>query len=100
MVLLAALPLAQLAHAQSLYEMPAGVETRWASPENPKAERGLEPPIYSAGPGLRELDLKKLPKVNLFERTDDYSSCANFYLDRPENGLTLAPVTDRLRNLN
>jgi hypothetical protein len=66
------------------------------TPENP-----VEPPIYSAGPGLRELDLKKLPKVNLFERTDDYSSCAYFYLDRPENGLAaLAPVTDRLRNLN
>jgi hypothetical protein len=66
------------------------------TPENP-----VEPPIYSAGPGLRELDLKELPKVNLFERTDDYSSCAYFYLDRPENGLAaLAPVTDRLRNLN
>jgi hypothetical protein len=65
------------------------------TPENP-----VEPPIYSAGPGLRELDLKRLPQVNLFERTDDYSSCAYFYLDRPENGLTLAPVTDRLRNLD
>ena len=66
------------------------------TPENP-----VEPPIYSAGPGLRELDLKKLPKANLFERTDDYSSCAYFYLDRPENGLAaLAPVADRLRNLN
>jgi hypothetical protein len=66
------------------------------TPENP-----LQPPIYAAGPGVRELDLKKLPQVNLFERADDYSSCAYFYLDRPENGLAaLAPVADRLRNLD
>lgn len=66
------------------------------SPENP-----VKPPIYSAGPGMQELDLKKLPQVNLFERADDYSSCAYFYLDRPENGLpALAPAADRLRDLD
>jgi hypothetical protein len=48
---------------------------------------------------MRELDLKQLPRVNLFERADDYSSCAYFYLDRPENGLGLAPVAERIRNL-
>jgi hypothetical protein len=65
------------------------------------AENPVAPPIYSAGPGLRELDLKKLPQTNLFERADDYSSCAYFYLDRPENGLAeLVPVADRLRNLD
>ncbi len=66
------------------------------TPQNP-----VKPPIYSAGPGQKELDLKKLPQVNLFERADDYSSCAYFYLDRPENGLAaLAPAADRLRNLD
>ncbi len=66
------------------------------TPENP-----VKPPIYSAGPGTKELDLKKLPQVNLFERADDYSSCAYFYLDRPENGLAaLMPAADRLRNLD
>ncbi len=31
---------AQASMAQTLYEMPEGVETRWASPENPKGEKG------------------------------------------------------------
>jgi hypothetical protein len=71
----------------------------WSNDGTP--EHPLQPPIYSAGPGMKELDLRKLPQVNLFERADDYSSCAYFYLDRPENGLAaLAPVADRLRNLD
>jgi hypothetical protein len=36
----------------------------------------------------------------LFERQDDWSSCAYFYLDRAENGLpALAPVVDRIAGL-
>jgi Protein of unknown function (DUF2961) len=35
--MLAALP---IVHAQALYVVPDGVETRWASPENPTGERG------------------------------------------------------------
>jgi hypothetical protein len=36
----------------------------------------------------------------LFERQDDWSSCAYFYLDRPENDLPpLAPLEDRLVGL-
>ena len=35
-----------------------------------------------------------------FERSDDWSSCAYFYLDRPENGLPrLAPVQVRVAGL-
>ena len=34
------LSMAILANAQSLYEVPDGVSTRWASPENPNAEAG------------------------------------------------------------
>jgi hypothetical protein len=40
--------------------------------------------VYRAGPGLVDMDLTK---SGLFERQDDWSSCAYFYLDRPENGL-------------
>ncbi|HEX8747554.1 MAG TPA: glycoside hydrolase family 172 protein [Pyrinomonadaceae bacterium] len=40
--------------------------------------------IYRAGPGLVEKDLKEDGK---FERSDDWSSCAYFYLNRPENNL-------------
>ncbi|MCA1620543.1 MAG: DUF2961 domain-containing protein [Acidobacteria bacterium] len=40
--------------------------------------------LYRAGPGAAEMDLTKDGK---FERSDDWSSCAYFYLDRPENGL-------------
>ncbi len=39
-VLVALLLIIQGAHAQPLYHLPQGVETRWASPENPTAEKG------------------------------------------------------------
>jgi hypothetical protein len=70
----------------------------WSNDGTP--EKPLLPPIYGAGEGLKELDLGRLPKVNLFERADDHSSCSYFYLDRPENGLpALLPVADRVKGL-
>ena len=70
----------------------------WSNDGTP--EKPLSPPVYAAGEGMRELDLKHLPQVNLFERADDYSSCAFFYLDRPENGLpSLVPVKERQKDL-
>lgn len=60
-------------------------------------------PVYDAGPGLKELDLSPsgAPEPHgLFERQDDWSSCAYFYLDRPESGLPpLANVAERVSNL-
>ena len=126
------------ASAQSpLYTVPVGVETRWASPENPKGEPGkggqanggrkgsgalhlpagakvtlaevhgssgtvrriwaiqLTPdpddpifktgqPIYKTGPGLVEMEHNKW---GTFERHDEWSAVAYFYLDRPEDDL-------------
>jgi hypothetical protein len=70
----------------------------WSNDGTP--EKPVAPPIYAAGEGLRELDLKHLPRVNLFERADDYSSCAYFYLDRAENGLpSLATAAERIKGL-
>jgi hypothetical protein len=70
----------------------------WSEDGTP--EKPLPPPVYQAGPGRVELDLARLKRANLFERADDYSSCAYFYLDRPENGLPpLAPLAERLANL-
>ena len=40
--------------------------------------------LYRAGPGLVEKDVREDGK---FERSDDWSSCAYFYLDRAENNL-------------
>ena len=40
--------------------------------------------LYRAGPGLVEMDISKDGK---FERADDWSSTAYFYLDKPENNL-------------
>jgi hypothetical protein len=38
---------------------------------------------------------------SIFERTDDWSSCCYFYLDRPENGLPpLVPVGERTHGLD
>jgi hypothetical protein len=70
----------------------------WSNDGTP--DKVLAPPIYGAGEGLHELDLKHLPQVNLFERADDYSSCTYFYLDRAENGLApLAPPSERMKGL-
>ncbi|MBN1765451.1 MAG: DUF2961 domain-containing protein [Sedimentisphaerales bacterium] len=45
-------------------------------------------PIYQNGKGLVEVDLRKRVKdYFLFERQDDWSSCAYFYLNTPENNL-------------
>ena len=70
----------------------------WSNDGTP--DKPVKPPLYAADEGLKELDLKHLPQVNLFERTDDYSSVAYFYLDRPENGLPpLAPFAERMAGL-
>jgi hypothetical protein len=64
-------------------------------------DKPMSPPVYAAGAGLKELNLKHMPEqAQLFERADDYSSCSYFYLDRPENGLpALMPVADRVKDL-
>ncbi len=64
---------------------------------------GLGQPVYKAGAGLTEVDLS--PKGNaapwgLFERQDDWSSCAYFYLNTPASDLpALAPVDQRVAGL-
>ena len=70
----------------------------WSNDGTP--EKPLRPPVYAAGEGLKQMDLEHMPNVNLFERTDDYSSCAYFYLDRAENGLpALSPAVERMKGL-
>jgi len=55
--------------------------------------------LYETGEGLKPRDLQNNP-AGLFERCDDYSSCAYFYLDRPMNNLPeLAPLGQRLGGL-
>jgi hypothetical protein len=58
---------------------------------------------YAAGEGRRKLDLSpegKSADYGLFERQDDWSSCAYFFLDRPSNELPLlAPVAKRVAGL-
>lgn len=61
-------------------------------------------PIYKAGPGLVAVDLspnsKEAGPYGLFERHDDWSACAWFYLDKPVNTLPpLAPVAERVAGL-
>lgn len=53
--------------------------------------------IYKAGPGLVEKDKSS----GLFERRDDWSSCAYLYLDRPDNDLPAIEAAElRFRGLN
>lgn len=54
--------------------------------------------LYRAGPGLSE---RGPLEEGLFERQDDWSSVAYFYLDRPQNGLPPIPsAEDRIRGLD
>ncbi|MBI5724776.1 MAG: DUF2961 domain-containing protein [Planctomycetes bacterium] len=74
---------------------------------DPRSKANLyhaETPIYRAGPGLKKVNLSKAAKAKphgLYERKDDdWSSCAYFYLDRPENDLpALAPPARRIEKL-
>jgi hypothetical protein len=53
--------------------------------------------LYNAAPGLTEKDATQDGK---FERSDDWSSCAYFYLDKPENNLPpLDSVEKRIQGL-
>ena len=55
-------------------------------------------PVMLAGAGPVPMDLTKPDQ--LFERQDDWSSVAYFYLDRPENGLpAIPPLADRVAGL-
>lgn len=57
--------------------------------------------IYRAGPGLVPAETDAASSGLLFERQDDWSSCAYLYLDRPTNDLPpLAPVKDRIARLH
>lgn len=38
---------------------------------------------------MTPIDLSQHKRIGLFERQDDWCSCAYFYLDRPENGLAV-----------
>lgn len=52
------------------------------------------PKVFRAGPDMEEVDLRELGDawpIGYFERADDVSSCAYFYLNRPTNDL--APIT-------
>lgn len=66
------------------------------------------PQLYATGEQLQlgqdpvdiPARLRDMP-YGIFERQDDWSSCAWFYLDRPENGLPpLAPIAERVAGLS
>jgi hypothetical protein len=46
------------AGAQPLYQMPTGIETRWASPENPRGEKGGGATTHSGRKGRPNIPLK------------------------------------------
>jgi hypothetical protein len=54
-------------------------------------------PIYNVGPGLVK---KEEGSWGMFERQDDWSSVAYFYLDRPEDDLSsIDPPEERMKGL-
>ncbi|GEM_PF-3007740 len=89
----------------TLYTMPKNVQTRWASAENWDGAKGAAGQANRGRKGSAWFPLKAGEQkvlahaensYGLFERRDDWSSCAWFYLDRPTNDLPpLAPVAER-----
>lgn len=61
------------------------------------------PKVFRAGPGMEEVDLRELGEawpIGYFERADDVSACAYFYLDRPTNDLgEITPAGERMAGL-
>src|SRR6185312_15819125 len=53
--------------AQSLYTFPEGTETRWASPENPKGEKGQAAQSNGGRKGLPAIPVKAGEKITLAE---------------------------------
>lgn len=72
-------------------------------PESKRKMHELGKPVYQAGPGRKALDLSEsggLGPYGLFEREDDWSSCAYFYLDKPVSNLPpIEPVAKRVAGL-
>ena len=68
----------------------------WWAPQHAPFFRELGQPLYRAGAGLQPTDLSEGQQTigALFERQDDWSSCAYFYLDRPENDLEPVPCAE------
>ena len=59
-------------------------------PNTKELLRKASPKVFRAGPGMVEVDLRELGDdwpVGYFERQDDWSSVAYFYLDTPTNDL-------------
>src|ERR1051326_1883342 len=69
-------------------------------PEDIPSIAHLPTPLRKAEPGMPEIEKAHVPALQLFEREDDWSSCAYFYLDQPENHLPqLIDVRERIRGL-
>ena len=71
-------------------------------PENRPDMHKIGKPVYIAGKGRVAADLSPgaASAYGLFERQDDWSACAWFYLDKPTNSLPpLAPVAERVAAL-
>ena len=70
----------------------------WFGPHHKKYIIDKGTAIYYTQEGLKEIDLKTLEDDwGIFERQDDWSSCAYFYLDKPVNNLPpIDPVEKRM----
>jgi len=53
--------------AQSLYTLPDGIETRWASPENPEGEKGKGAQSNGGRKGRPAIPIKACEQITLAE---------------------------------
>ncbi len=74
----------------------------WEEKNRAELEK-VSPKVFRAGPDMVEVDLRELGDswpIGYFERQDDVSCCAYFYLDRPTNALgPITEASERMKDL-
>jgi hypothetical protein len=90
-------------YSEPLYVVPQGVETRWASPENPRAERGQAARSNAGRKGAAAFTLKAGESRTLAQVESGRGVVRRMWmtlLDRSPKMLRLAPVAERISNLD
>ncbi|MGH9944221.1 MAG: glycoside hydrolase family 172 protein [Pyrinomonadaceae bacterium] len=72
--------------AQELYEIPDGVETRWASPENPKGEKGRGAQAVGGRKGAPTIAIKAGASAVLAEAQNTSGVVRRLWMTIPDRG--------------
>src|SRR5215213_6529912 len=71
-------------HAQAIYELPEGVETRWASPENPTGQKGRAGMAAGGRKGSPTIAIKAGASVVLAEAKNTSGMVRRIWMTMPD----------------